>query len=121
MTILKEDASRRRSDTVRTLHFSLARNHRSAGGVRMSDQGVPNFFIVTPLTAQQTATVMAALERDREAVVSELGEFTTEVLPTGRILVLPQEEVPHVAYMSDDGPEARLVLDDYVPELGGNE
>jgi hypothetical protein len=72
------------------------------------------------LTDEQTARIRGELETWREATEAAVGKFRTEVLPTGRILVVPTEildEPPHVAYMSDDGPEARLVIDDYVPEL----
>ena len=60
----------------------------------------------------------AELDRSKEAIEDELGPYTTEELLTGRILILPVEEVPHVAYMSDNGPDARLIIDDYVPEIG---
>lgn len=76
---------------------------------------------VERLTEEQTARIQGELEKWREATEAAVGKFRTEVLLTGRILVVPTEfldEPPHVAYMSDDGPEARLVIDDFVPELG---
>lgn len=48
----------------------------------------------------------------------EFGPYRMERLPTGRVLLLPQQGIPHVLYMSDDGPDARLCCDDYVPEIG---
>lgn len=83
----------------------------------MSSQA-PDPYEVTPLTPDQTAKILSALERDKDAILDELGEYKQEVLPTGRVLILPATELPHVAYMSDEGPNARLVLDDYVPEIG---
>lgn len=78
----------------------------------------PNPFEVTPLTPLQTANLQSEIEKWREEIQEEIGEFRTEILPTGRILILADQEVPHVAYMSDEGPDARLCFDDYVPELG---
>lgn len=79
----------------------------------MADQ-----FPITPLTPQQRSVLRAELDSAREALEDEWGPYITEDLPTGRILVLPVEELPHVAYMSDDSPDARLILDDFVPEIG---
>lgn len=72
----------------------------------------------TPLTPEQRSVLKDNLDRETEAIEDELGPFITEELPTGRILILPVREVAHVAYMSDDGPDARLVIDDYCPEIG---
>ncbi len=75
---------------------------------------------VEQLTEEQTARIMAEVGRWQEAIESAIGTFRTELMPTGRILVVPTQnlqEPPHVAYMSDDGPEARLCIDDFVPEL----
>lgn len=69
------------------------------------------------LTSEETAHVQAEVEKWRSHLEDELGSFTTEVLPTGRVLLLPQTELPHVCYMSDDGPFARLCVDDFVPEI----
>lgn len=82
----------------------------------MSSQA-PDPFEVTPLTPAQTAKILTELARWDEETRDELGDYRTEVLPTGRVLVLSDNEVPHVAYMSDDGPDARLCLDDFIPEL----
>jgi hypothetical protein len=66
-----------------------------------------------------TLRVHHAIEHNRKALEDELGTFLQEDLPTpGRVLLRPQNELPHVAYMSDGSPDARLVIDDYVPELG---
>ena len=83
----------------------------------MSDV-VPDLPTLTP---EETAHVLAEIERWRGNLEDELGTFTTEVLPTGRVLLLPKEELPHVCYMSDDGPFARLCVDDYVPEIANQE
>lgn len=87
--------------------------------VAPSDEPMSEQFPITPLTAEQRSVLRAELDKSKEALEDEWGPYITEELPTGRILVLPSGgEVPHVAYMSDDSPDARLVLDDYVPEIG---
>lgn len=84
----------------------------------MSEQGVPDIFSAPPLSSQETQRILDEIERYRKEVEAELGPFTTEVLFSGRVLITPQTEVPHVAYMSHQGADARLVFDDYVPEIG---
>lgn len=44
--------------------------------------------------------------------------FKTQDLPTGRVLLIPEGHDPYVCYMSDESNSARLIIDDYVPELG---
>lgn len=47
----------------------------------------------------------------------EFGEFTTQKLPSGRILLRSHDGEPFIAYLSDFHADARLVIDDYIPEL----
>lgn len=79
----------------------------------MSDQFPPT------LSETESQKVKDEIEKWRWEITEEIGPFRTEVLQTGRILIQPDDlEVPHVAYMSDNSPDARLCLDDYVPEIG---
>lgn len=73
---------------------------------------------IVQLSEEQTARIEDQIEKYRRNLEDELGQFTHERLPTGRVLLLPRDEVPHVCYMSDEGPWARLCVDDYVPEIG---
>lgn len=44
--------------------------------------------------------------------------FKTQKLPTGRVLVLlDNDEPPLVAYLSDHSADASVVLDDFTPEI----
>lgn len=80
----------------------------------MSDQRPE---IPPKLSEEDTVRIEREIQKWAKHLEEELGPFTTERLPTGRILLLPHTELPHVCYMSDDGPHARLCVDDYVPEL----
>lgn len=75
------------------------------------------FFPVGP---EETLRIQHAINSNRDIIEAELGPFTEQVLPSGRVLITPSPDVelPHVCYMSDKTPEARLIFDDYVPELG---
>lgn len=81
----------------------------------------PNPYAITPLTEEQTVRIEGEIERYRGELEDELGNFRLERLPTGRVLLVPDVELPHVCYMSDNGPDARLCVDDYVPELANRD
>ena len=70
---------------------------------------------------QQTALVRAAIEDSREELEDEFGNFQLMVLPTGRVLLMPEgqpnEEDWFCCYLHDASADARLLVDDYVPEL----
>lgn len=66
--------------------------------------------------ALQQRTI-AELETWRHVLEDDLGKFTYEPLPTGRVWVKSQEFGDLVAYMSDHSPDARVVVDDIAAEL----
>lgn len=70
---------------------------------------------------RQTPLVRAAIEESREELEDEFGNFQLMDLPTGRVLLMPEgmpDEVDWlVCYLHDSSADARLLVDDYVPEL----
>lgn len=70
---------------------------------------------------KQTALVRNAIENEREELTDEFGNFQLMDLPTGRVLLMP-EGAPEpnewfCCYLHDASADARLLVDDYVPEL----
>lgn len=70
-------------------------------------------------TAAMVFDTLTALERYEEEVASDIGQpWTVTLLPTNRILIKGAAGRMLVCYLADQDPEARLVIDDYIPELG---
>lgn len=69
----------------------------------------------------QTEAVLNEIQHWKEALTEEFGNYQTQVMPTGRVLLMPEGEPdPNgwlCCYLSDVTPFARLVIDDYCPEL----
>lgn len=73
---------------------------------------------------KQTELVKHQIEENREELADEFGNFQTLDLPTGRILLMPEGTTEQAewfcCYLHDASADARLVVDDYVPELEDN-
>lgn len=93
--------------------------------------GSPDFNLVWSATAgTQTAsmayTTLAQLhmyegelcDLDESGAGEGWGNLRLEWLHTNRVLVTTEGGGQFVAYMSDPAVDARLILDDYVPEIG---
>lgn len=84
---------------------------------------IPPHFSQTDLERyqRQTHLVLKEIEANRDELQDEFGNFTTMDLPTGRVLLIPEatpdEDDWFVCYLHDASADARLVVDDYVPEL----
>lgn len=66
--------------------------------------------------------VMGLIEQYREELEDEFGKFTTVPIPdTMRVLLIPEVAESKfegfVCYLSDPHADARLIVDDYVPEM----
>lgn len=65
------------------------------------------------------ATVVAIHTYEKELSEGEgFGNMKLDWLPTNRVLMTTQGGGQFVCYMTDPAVDARLVLDDYVPEVG---
>lgn len=73
---------------------------------------------VEPLSEEGTLRIEREIKKWQGHLEDVFGKFRQERLPTGRVLLVSDNEVPHVCYMSDESSDARLCVDDYVPELG---
>lgn len=77
------------------------------------------------LYKRQTESVKSEIKHWKEALNEEFGDFQTQVMVTGRVLLIPEGEPNEngwlCCYMSDETPFARLVIDDYVPELASDD
>lgn len=72
-------------------------------------------FILQDFNAQQRT--IQELETYRDELEDDIGKYSYRPLSTGRVLVILPFSDPLVAYMSDTGPDQRVVLDDIVAEL----
>jgi hypothetical protein len=74
---------------------------------------------------RQTDIVLQQIDYYKEGLTEEFGDFQTQVMPTGRVLLMPEGEPNQESwmccYLSDETTNARLVIDDYVPELSSPE
>lgn len=71
-------------------------------------------------TASQQERTLELLDAYREDLISEdfPQGFEVRKLDSGRVLVIPADEEPLVAYLHDpQDPNAFLVLDDFTPEI----
>lgn len=87
----------------------------------MPDDPYRNPTADNPLPVHETLRIREAITSSLSEIEEELdGPFLLEDLPTGRVLVYHEgsREEGLVCYMSDRHPDARLILDDYVPEIG---
>lgn len=67
---------------------------------------------------QMLYSTLALIQQHEEEIIDELGMVDLMILPTNRVLLTAQDGVQQVvAYMSDRHVDARLLLDDYIPEL----
>jgi hypothetical protein len=69
----------------------------------------------------RTHIVVHQIEEMKAELQEEFGNFTTEVMITGRVLLMPEgtsdENDWFCCYLSDPSADGRLVVDDYCPEL----
>lgn len=68
----------------------------------------------------QTDEVQRQIELNRDPLTEEFGNFQTQVMETGRVLLIPEGEQDQEAWLICYLVQGRLILDDYVPELAEN-
>lgn len=66
--------------------------------------------------------VLQLIDRFQAHLEDEFGKFTTNPVPDSQRVILVPEEATHpeewmVCYLSDPSADARLVVDDYVPDV----
>lgn len=75
-----------------------------------------------PLEGKQSRRMLhhtlGSIREFEEEIIDELGVVEVTLLPSNRVLLTSENGFQQVvAYMSDPNADARLVLDDYIPEL----
>ena len=71
---------------------------------------------------QMLHSTLGQIQLHEDEIIDELGVVEVTILPTNRVLLTSRSGYQQVvAYMADPHADGRLVLDDYIPELSGEQ